>query len=435
MKSILPFLGISLALCPLTFAQTSTGSAAPLRLTLQDALQRAQQYSQLTLTANTAALLAHEDTVQAKAALLPAVNGISQFIYTQPNGSPSGVFVSNDGPHVYNNQVLAHADIYSPVKRADYHRTIAAEAVARAKADVAARGLFATVTQNYYAMAVAARKLANAQQAQRDAQRFFNITDLQEKGGEVAHSDTVKAQIQLIKTQVAEHEAQLTLDKARIGFAVLLFPDYRQDYSVEDDLETLAPLPPSNEIQALGGRNNPDLRAAQATVQQQQYELSSARAARLPSLSLDYFFGENANQVAIHNHEGQNLIGSVVQAQLNIPIWTWGAAASKVRQADLKLKQARNDLSFTQRQLLSELDAFYREADASRAQLAALRESLKLSVQNLELTLARYQAGESTAQEVVDAQNTLLDARNTLDDGLARYRNAIGNLQTLTGAF
>jgi len=435
MKYILPLLGIGFALCRQTSAQAPQGSAAPLRLTLQDALQRAQQYSQQTVDARFAAQLAHEDIVQAKAALLPAVNGLSQFIYTQPNGTPSGTFVSNDGPHVYNDQALAHADIYNPAKRADYRRTIAAEAVALAKAEVAARGLFATVTQDYYAMAVAERKVANARQAVRDAQRFFDITNQQEKGGEVAHADTVKAQTPLVKAQIDEREAALALDKARIAFAVLLFPDYRQDYSVVDDLDTIVPLPGLTEVQGMAGKNNPDIRAAQATLQQQQHELASARAARLPTLSLDYFFGINANQFAAHNPEGRNLIGSVVQAQLNFPVWTWGAAQSKIRQADLKLQQARSDLSFTQRQLLSEMDSFYREAELSRLQLASLRDMLKLSQQNLDYTVARYQAGEAIAQEVVDAQNTLRDARNALDDGLARYRLAIGNLQTLTGAF
>src|ERR1039457_5912003 len=152
MKSILPTLGMGLALCLSAFAQTPAAGSAPFRITLQDAMERAQKYSQQTLTANIAALLAHEDTVQAKAALLPSVNGISQFIYTQPNGTPSGVFVPNDGPRLYNDQASVHGDIFDPGKRADYHKAAAAEAVARAKADLAARGLVATVVQNYYGM-------------------------------------------------------------------------------------------------------------------------------------------------------------------------------------------------------------------------------------------------------------------------------------------
>jgi hypothetical protein len=35
----------------------------------------------------------------------------------------------------------------------------------------------------------------------------------------------------------------------------------------------------------------------------------------------------------------------------------------------------------------------------------------------------------------VDAQSTARVARNALDDGLVRYRMAVANLQTLTGAF
>ena len=435
MSQILPIAGIALALCQYAYPQALPDNAAPLRLTLPDAMERAQKYSQQTLTANIAALLAREDTVQAKAALLPSVNGLSQFIYTQPNGTPSGIFVPNDGPRIYNDQATVHADLFAPVKRAGYHRAMAAEAAARAKADLAARGLIATVMQDYYAMAVALRKLHNAGLSVSDAEKFLDITDKQEKGGEVAHSDTVKARLQLNDRKRDQQEAQLALDKARIGFAVLLFPDYQSNFTVVDDLETLAALPAYGEIQTLAGKNSPDIRAAQATVEQQDYEIRSARAEMLPAVSMDYFFGISANQFAVHNPEGQNLLGSVVQAQLTIPLWTWGAARSKVKQAEYKLQQAKNDLTYTQRNLLASLDAFFREAALARTQLASLRESVDLSKQSLDLTLLRYQAGEVSVLEVVDAQNSARDARNALDDGLVRYRVAVGSLQTLTGAF
>ncbi|MEI9974425.1 MAG: TolC family protein [Ignavibacteriota bacterium] len=202
-----------------------------------------------------------------------------------------------------------------------------------------------------------------------------------------------------------------------------------------DDLDTLSTLPVYGDIQTLAGRNSPDIRAAQATVTEQDFELRSAKADRLPNLSMDYFFGISANQFATHNPEGQNLLGSVVQAQLNVPIWTWGAARSKVKQAEFKLQQAKNELTYTQRNLLAQLDSFYREAALARDQLTLLRESVDLANQSLNLTTLRYQAGEVSVLEVVDAQTAARDARNALDDGLARYRVAIGNLQTLTGAF
>jgi outer membrane protein TolC len=53
----------------------------------------------------------------------------------------------------------------------------------------------------------------------------------------------------------------------------------------------------------------------------------------------------------------------------------------------------------------------------------------------LRLVGLRYQAGESTALEVVDAENTVTSARNAYDDARLRYRVAVANLQTLTGNF
>jgi outer membrane protein len=133
-----------------TLAPGTTAGAAALSITLEDALKRARAYGQQYLAANIAAQLAREDRVQAKAALLPTVNYFNQFIYTEPNGTPSGVFVPNDGPHIYASQGIVHGDIFAPWKRAEYQRAIAAETAARARADIAARGMIATIVQNFY---------------------------------------------------------------------------------------------------------------------------------------------------------------------------------------------------------------------------------------------------------------------------------------------
>jgi outer membrane protein TolC len=428
--SFVLLIGLGLALQHSIYAQP------PSRVvTLQDAMELARINSPQLASANITALLAHEDRVQAKAALLPSASWFNQFIYTQPNGTPSGVFVANDGPHVYNNWATAHGDIFAPGKRAEYQRTGAAEAVARAKADIAGRGLIATVVQNYYGLVSAQRKYVNAQQSLREAEQFTDITQKQEQGGEVAHSDVVKAQIQLAQRKRDAQEAQVAIEKARIGFAVILFPDFRRDYSVVDDLQTMPALPPFEQVQGLASKNSPDIRAAQSAVRQETLGITVARSAYLPALSFDYFFGINANQYAIYNRSHLNNLGSVAQAQMTIPLWTWGATRSKIKQAQLHLQQAKNDLSLTQRTLLANLNSFYLEADTASSQLASLKNSLDLSTESLRLTLLRYTAGEVTVLEVVDAQTTLVQARNAYDDGVVRYRLALANLQTLTGTF
>ena len=64
-----------------------------------------------------------------------------------------------------------------------------------------------------------------------------------------------------------------------------------------------------------------------------------------------------------------------------------------------------------------------------------LRRVAELASESLRLTNLRYQAGESTALEVVDAQNTVVQARNAADDAETRYRVALAELQTVTGSF
>src|SRR5665213_2274923 len=81
---------------------------APAVITLTDALTRARQYGGQIQSANFAVLQAREDTAQARAARLPSVNAFNQFIYTEANGTLSGVYVSNDGVHVYNEQAVVH---------------------------------------------------------------------------------------------------------------------------------------------------------------------------------------------------------------------------------------------------------------------------------------------------------------------------------------
>jgi outer membrane protein TolC len=413
----------------------SAGQPAPADapLTLTAVLERGRANSQAFRTAQLASDLAVEDKKQARAALLPSVSGFSQYIYTQPNGTPSGVWVPNDGPRVYATWLNVHGDVFSLAKWADYRSAAAAEAVARARADVAGRGLVATIVQNYYVLVASQRKLASAQQALGEAQQFLDITQKQESGGEVAHADVVKSQIQVAQRSRDAQDAELTVLKSRLGLSVLIFPDFRETFTVVDDLQTLVPLLPLTDLKAAAITGSPDIRVAEASVQQETFAVGAARGGVLPSISFDYFYGIDANQFATYDPAGHRLLGSVAQVQLNVPLWTWGAAQSKLTQARLRVQAARNELTLAQRQLQANISTFHREAEVARDQVSSLQSSLDLSTESLRLTLLRYQAGESSVLEVVDAQLTLIQARNAYDDGLVRYRVALAALQQLTG--
>jgi outer membrane protein TolC len=422
-----------------------------LTITLQDAFARARKYGTQVQAADILARLAREDKAQAKAATLPSVNALNQFIYTEGNGTPSGVFVANDGVHVYNEQAQVHEDLLLLMRRGEVRLAAAAEAVARARVEVAARGLNATVVQDYYTIASAEQKAVSSRRSLTDAQRFLDITQKQEAGGEVAHSDVIKAQIQVQQRQRELQDAELNIVKAKIALGVLIFPSLETDYEIQDDMAQLPVLPDLPEITTQAQASSPDLHAAQASVRQARLGVTVARYGYLPQFGLDFFYGIDANQFAARTDYPtqatgrstlpnylvpyrQNL-GYSAQATLLVPVWNWGSIRSKVRQASFREEQARLDLSLAQRTLQSQLASGYREAQTALSQVQSLRSSADLSDESLRLTVLRYQAGEATALEVVDAQSTANLARNAYVDGLYRYRVAYSVVQTLTGNF
>ena len=310
-------------------------------LTLQRVLEQARANSQPFRAAQLASDLAVEDAKQARAALLPSVNGFSQYIYTAAERHAVRRLGAERRPERLR-------DVAERARR----RLLAGEVGGvsrrgRGRSRRAREGRRGGPRSRRHDRAEllhagrAQRKLASAQQALREAQQFLDITRQQESGGEVAHADVVKAQIQVAQRTRDAQDAELAVLKSRLGLSVLVFPDFRDTFTVVDDLQTMVPLLPLDATSERRRSDSPDLRAAEAAVQQETFGVDVARGGVLPSVSFDYFYGINANQFATHDPDGHLLLGSVAQVQLNVPLWTWGAAQSKLTQAQLRVQAAK----------------------------------------------------------------------------------------------
>jgi len=434
-------IAIVLVLCG---AMDAGAQNAPAVVTLADALQRAKQLEPTFLAAVAEAEIAREDGVQARAAMLPSFSYSLQYIGNQgdtPN--PTGRFVSMDGVNMYRSWLAARQEL-SPgtFMGAPLVKARAVEAAAKAKLEIAQRGLVVTVTRLYYTFISAQRKYATAQLSAQQAQRFYDIARQQEQLGQVARSDVVKAEISYRQQEQAFAEATLAMNSARMSLAVLIFPTFNENFSLVDDMQSGPVLPPFAEIQAMAGKDNPDLRAATETLRAAGADVRIAKNGLLPSLTIDAVYGIEANEFALHSVyvAAPELgvlpnLGYAVTLNLTVPLWDWGANRSKVHQSEARQRQAQAALTLAQRQAVSNLNSMYNEAMTARNAVDSLRRVAELATESLRLTTLRYQAGESTALEMVDAQNTAVSARNAADDAEARYRVAIAELQTVTGSF
>jgi outer membrane protein TolC len=417
-------------------AQPASEASSPLRLTLQDALARARKNSVEFQSAATDAAIAAEDRKQARDALLPTAAYNNQYLYTQGNGAGGVRYIANNSVHEYISQGNLHEAI-DLAGVASYRRAAAAAAVARARAEIASRGLVVTVVQDYFRVAAAQSKLEIAQRGSSEGEDFFKLTGQLEKGGEVAHSDVIRAELQMQDRRRQLQEAQLDLLNAKLDLAVLIFPDFNESYEISEDLHASVPLPTIEEVQQQGAKDNPELRAALAGVEEAGHDITNARAGYLPALTLDYFYGIDSSQFATNSvidNQRIHSLGSSASATLNIPIWNWGATQSRVKQAELRHTQAQRELSLAQRRLLREMKSLYGEAETALNELAGLQRSAELASEGLRLATLRYKGGETTVLEVVDAQNSFAQANTNYQDGAVRYRVALANLQTLTGA-
>jgi outer membrane protein TolC len=201
-------------------------------------------------------------------------------------------------------------------------------------------------------------------------------------------------------------------------------------------------VPPFTDVRMMAERGNPDLRLAVETLRAAGQDVRGAKNALLPTVAVELVYGIEANEFALHSRIAAQPdlgvlpnLGYAITVNLTVPIWDWGGLRSKIHQSETRERQAKTMLSQAQRQLLSNLYSMYNETLAARTAADNLRRVVDLASESARLINLRYEAGESTALEIVDAQNTLVQARNAADDAEVRYRVAVAELQTLTGTF
>ena len=422
-----------------SFAQEVTGS--PAVISLADAIHRAQQNEPAFASALAAQKSAAIDRYLGRAALLPSVVYHNQVLYTQPNGQtnqivqggtqPSPIFIANNAVHEY----ISQASINETVglkQFADAQVAAANAARASAELEVARRGLILSVVSLYYSVSAFETKQHVLEQALRDAQSFTDLTEKREAAREGAHADVVKAQLQQQQRQRDLSDGTLAADKARLELAVLLFPDPRTPFSTEAPGSPAA-LPSREDVNRLASANNPEIRSALAGVRAGNAEVTSARAAYLPDLGLNFSYGIDAAQFAKRGPDDVNNLGYSISATLDIPVWDWFSTQKRIKQSEIKRDVARVTATAAQRRVIAALEEVYAEAVAARDQMVLLDLSVRTAEESLRLTKLRYSSGEATVFEVVDAETAYLSVETAQAEGVVRYETALAALQVLTG--
>lgn len=391
------------------------------------ALRQASAYQQSVIDEEIAAL----DVTQARAALLPKLRNQTTVTYNKrltPH-STDPAFIAANAAREYQSLIGAEGTLDLGL-RAAIVRSEALLAAAHAGTEVARRELMRGLRETYFGFALALTRRRTAEEALAAAAEFERITTLQHDAGEVPEVDVIRARLQTAQRRDELEQARAQEALAGTALRVLVGRPPSEALTVAEltanpnpaDIERLATAVP---------RVRPEITQAVEQARAAHAAITVTRAERFPSLT--YSADEGFDAPSMNPDDIRRHSGYLITANLAIPIFDWGAGHAKQRQAELRAKQAANQVVLAQRaadqqkvQAREQALAAVRRVDNARAALADAR-------RNVDISIARYRAGEAPIIEVTDAETTLAQQRSAYQQALYDFEIARGQLLEALG--
>ena len=223
----------------------------------------------------------------------------------------------------------------------------------------------------------------------------------------------------ITRTDVAQSEARLSLGRANLatvqGRLLASEENYRRVIGRRPDaLQPPPPLPPlptsADQAVQIALANNPDLIAITRQGIAAGYDVSTARASRLPTVSA-VASGDYANTIGGNTVGPQSGTATSVGVQGRIPLYQGGLPAARIRQAQALEGQALEQRIATERAVVANTRSAF--ATYQAAQNAITSNLVAVSANELALEGARAEnsVGTRTILDVLNAEQELLNAQ------------------------
>ena len=258
----------------------------------------------------------------------------------------------------------------------------------------------------------------------------------------------------LTRTDVAQSDARLALSRSQLASAQGRLTSSRENYrSVVgvwpeqlDEPPALPTLPATADAAVdVALANNPSIQAITANAQAAGYDIATARAQRLPTLSAtggtsyNNYLNTRAQSVGlpsgtpgIDNEVTQSRLG----VALSVPLYQGGLIGARVRQAQALETASREQGIDVERDVIANTRAAFATYRASAEATRANQQAVEANELALRGVTAENSVGNRTVLEVLNAQQELLSARSQLvtarrDNYVAGFAllNAMGRAQ------
>ncbi|SFO18726.1 TolC family outer membrane protein [Sphingomonas sp. OK281] len=229
----------------------------------------------------------------------------------------------------------------------------------------------------------------------------------------------------LTRTDVAQSEARLALARAQLQSAQATLISSRESYirlvgtpaGTLDTPPTLPHLPSTPQVAvSVALENNPFLIAAAQESDATRYDIGVAKANRLPRLSA-------TGGGSYYNYLGSSNFGSGVEPSgtaaqgglsLTVPIFQGGRPAAQVRQAEALRGRAIENVTATERSVVSQARSAYAVWRSSEQVIQSSETAVNANKLSLEGVRAENSVGTRTILDILNAEQELLNSQVTL---------------------
>jgi outer membrane protein len=445
----LKLLTVALALAATPFASHAED--------LLDAYRQARANDPVLSQADSTRLATGEGVDQARALLLPQVNGSvgitqsnpagpSRTVLTDAAGNPlrdtaGNPLLSSDIGHTRERTLSATvtqsvlnfsqiADLQAAHSSAN-SQNATYEAALQQLATRVATAYFQVLTNDDALTFAKANEQALARQLEQAQQRFdvglSAITDVQDAK---AQHDTSVASVITAENTLADSREALTQITGKPA-------DNLKKLREQLPMDAPSPNDPKAWV-AEAVKSSPSILAAQYSVESSEHSISSARAGHLPTI--DASLGYNKSTAWTQNggagsaaasgtlgSSGSNGRGATsVGLTLNVPIFSGGLTQSRVRQSIYQRDAAQDSLESVRRQVVRDTLNFYRSVVAGISKVEATKAAVESSESARDATQAGFEVGTRTIVDVLIAQQNLTSSLS--DYSQARHQFILDKL-------
>lgn len=420
-----------LLVAALAGAVPAVAQTPPPRLTLTEALRRADLHAYANREARAAAEAQRAAARGARRGLLPAVGVDAGVIRTTDpinafgfSLKQRGVSMDSFNPATLNDpsatsnyaagvtlqQPLFNGDAWAGLRAAR-----AAAAATEARADWASVAIRASVIEAYYGAVVAREMAETIQAAERAAREHVRSAELASANGLVTSSDVLLARVRAGEVEVQRLEAQSRAALARRQLAVLLGAPDDTTFSLPDALPRAAERAAEPADDPWRGSDRADVQAAALARDAARLDRTRAGTSMLPRL----------------NGFARYEWNSPARVAAGTPMWTVGATLSwspfggGAELADLQASTARLRAADAQMEGARAAAALEQQEAAEAWRLAVARATIadtavRQSDEALRIVRRKYEGGLAAISELFDAAAANTRARLMLTD--ARFR-------------